>query len=142
MSYEELTNFDVIYENGDTFTTDYIISSSINIYENKTEIILLKSRKTNIENENYYFHNNYEIIKNLNKDSEFLFDENNKEQSNLLVGNIIKWDYNYTDIFKCRVDYKNQINVYYINSFMGNNASLLLTQLRNVVYYLIVIHIL
>ena len=69
MSYEELTNFDVIYENGDTFTTDYIISSSINIYENQTEIILLKSRKTNIENENYFFHNNYEIIKNLNKDS-------------------------------------------------------------------------
>ena len=42
LSYEELTNFDVIYENGDTFITDYIISSSINIYENQTEIILLK----------------------------------------------------------------------------------------------------
>ena len=34
---------------------------------------------------------------------------------------IIKWDYNYSDIFKCRIDNINKINVYYISSFISDN---------------------
>ena len=33
---------------------------------------------------------------------------------------ILRWDYNYSDVFKCRVDYENNVNVYFVSSFQMN----------------------
>ena len=125
LSIEELTNFSVVYENGDNFTTDYIIESDINIYENETDNILLKESKQPIVEKKIFFHDKFEILKDLQKDSETTLNENREnreiEQRNLLEeNNEITWNYNFSYIFKCRVDTINKINVYYINSFNGN----------------------
>ena len=114
MSSEELIDFNVTYENGDSFTTNFIILSEINIKENKTEN-LLNSENTNkfsLYNINQY-RNNLEKLINKKNNLKILKEED-----------IIKWDYEFEDIFKCRVDETNEINVYFINSFIGKDNDL------------------
>ena len=63
-------------------------------------------------------------------------DIKNKYNLRILNGNendTIKWDYEYEDIFKCRIDKKNEINVYYINSFFGDNISLFVNNITKCV---------
>ena len=130
-SYEDLINYNVVYENGESFTTDYIIESDLNIYENQDDNILLKNNKVNFEKKKFFFPNKYEIIKDLKKNSEITLNINNEiEENYILEDNKIKWDYNYEDIFKCRVDNKNQINVYFIKSFMGNDIELFINKIK------------
>ena len=126
LSIEDLTNFTVVYENNDIFTTDYIIESDVNIYEDQTDNILLKQSPEPIVEKKIFFHDKFEILQDLQKNSEILLNDNRiiKQRSLLEEENIeIKWDYNYSTIFKCRVDKENEINVYYINSFYGNDTN-------------------
>ena len=58
-SLEELTNLTIIYENGISFTTDYLIKSSININENNIDKFLLKNDENNYKKITLYNLNKY-----------------------------------------------------------------------------------
>ena len=115
MSSEEIIHFNVTYENGNSFNTNFIILSDINIKENKTENLLnleTTTEKFSLYNINQYRNNLEKLI-------------NNKNNLKILKEeDIIKWDYEFEDEFKCRVDETNEINVYFINSFMGEDEDL------------------
>ena len=75
----------------------------------------------NLQNFHYMILNKYkDNIKIIEKIKRKKYIKKNNLKS-FSENNIIKWDYEYEDIFKCRVDKKNEINVYYIHSFMGKN---------------------
>ena len=135
-SLEELTNLTVIYENGNSFTTDYLIRSYINIYENNSDNLLEKNDGINFKKYSLYnlnkYKNNIKKISNIKRKKD-IKNKYNLRKLNETENDTIKWDYEFEDIFKCRVDKENEINVYYINSFMGNNISLFVTNIRECV---------
>ena len=71
LSYEELTNLTIIYENGNSFTTDYLIKSSANIYENNLYNFLLKIKETKFKKFSLYdlnkYKNNIKIIEEIKR---------------------------------------------------------------------------
>ena len=113
LSLEYLTNFTVVYENNQKFNTDFIILSQYNL---------------NPSNEQKSFFNT-----NLKHD--FIKDNINAKIDNFEIANFIqeqkptseekarteekdfKWIYNYNNLFKCRVDDKNKVNVYLVKQF-------------------------
>ena len=114
LSIEELSNFTVVYENGNYFVTDLIILSQINIENNDSEI--------NEDKLKLYFQKNFEYNEfKLNKDEAKEKNMNNNLNFYLSDKN---WNYNFHDIFKCRVDENNKVNVYFINSFTGGEDKL------------------
>ena len=104
LSVEELTDYTVVYDNDnkDSFTTDFLIldiSNSNRLLvenESKEDEVLLKKN-------------------NLNKNLFSIYNKGN------LLSNGIVWNINFNNIFKCRVDDSQKVNVYYINSFGNQN---------------------
>ena len=114
LSIEELSNFTVVYESGDNFVTDLTILSKINIENDDFEI--------NEGNLKLYFQKNIENNEfELKKDKEKEKNIKSNLNSNLSDEN---WNYVFYDIFKCRVDESNKINVYFINSFTNGEDKL------------------
>lgn len=129
LSLDKLLNFTVVYENGKKFDTDYILITKNNITQNKTT-----------KNANSFLHYDIDITNEENELNDFtfipeitdfpyeLFNLNNfglkefKKENKIetLKNTSLKWDYNLSDIFKCRVDSNFKVNVYYIKSFMPN----------------------
>ena len=124
LSLEDLINFNVTYESGDSFITDFILLSSSKLFE---------------EENNLFFEGgeiNQENIKKINEDIIYLpeikqfpvklitydnFGINTHYAENMKkINEDIKWDYNYDELFKCRVDAKNEVNVIFINSYYGD----------------------
>ena len=126
LTKEDLTNFNVIYENGDSFTTDYMIYSERDY------------NKSNFQEEIQLFINNikekYNINKNLNKKlvfndffisrSEKIYKKINKsrnikndKQKINLINSDIQWDYKYDNNIACRVDKNKKINIYVLTNF-------------------------
>ena len=127
ISKENLINFKVVYENEDSFTTDYMIYSEKKQYN-------LQNLRENIK----LFINNFkenEINNNLNKN--FVFDnyfislnekiykkilkmknlESEKSQNNFINDQRVDWDFNYNNYIACRTDYNKKINIYAVTSF-------------------------
>ena len=118
LNLENLTEFNVVYDNGQSFTSDYIfiseqqINGGNNNLGNIFESNELKG-ENNIKEKAPSFLNNI-LFKNENKlIKEIIINKDNENQTR----KDIKWDYNHSDIYKCRVDEANQINVNYISSF-------------------------
>ena len=112
LSIEELTNLKIVFKGGDNFITDYLITSN-------SEIIPQEYIKNAKKNRHYISKVSFPFqIVDRNKFGvyEFLKEEkfNNDER---------EWNYNYNNIFKCRVDNDNEMNVYYINSFSTSNLN-------------------
>ena len=120
LSFEELTNITIFYENGQYFTTDYIIVSTINIKNNYGEKNLLNVNKIDLNEINFYSPD----IKTLNDKLESIINKN--EKLKLSEDDNLNWDYNVSGKFLCREDKKNEINVYFINSFTDSNISFFL----------------
>jgi len=136
---ENLTNFTIVYENKKKFTTDLFIISDKNIFP-KYNITSIKTFNNFILNSNIYekILNDfifipeikelpYKLMK-LNKYGQFEFTLDS--HINSLNGTSMSWnDWNYStpdNFFKCRVDKKNELNVYFIRSFApGDNSTLL-----------------
>ena len=146
VTLEDLANFTVVYENGENFTTDYII---VNTSSNDTNLKFYKSKEDNekfltfltkerkklnslLINTNPFFIPM--IIKNF--DELFMeFEEKYDVTDNKIFlsptktekkVNAIKWKYNYiarddnkTIVFQCRVDDTNKVNVMKINTCGG-----------------------
>ena len=119
LSLEELSNFTVVYENGNNFTTDLVVLSFYDIYEEDDENneLLLKNAKVDFDKKNIFSPENKGQKDKLNK----ILNKINikKEGLKLLSDNeTIEWNYNFSKKFKCRVDNENEVNVYFIKSFM------------------------
>ena len=146
---EDLTEFNVVYSDKDSFTTEYIV---LDISQPNNEIKFYKDDECNINFEKYLF-NYYQELTSF--DSEDIFyssfpflsfneiikeyeQENNIKNKNIVFASneLIKfdeiiWDYNFTStrrnrknvVFLCRVDKTNEINVIKINNFGGRRDS-------------------
>ena len=124
LSIEELTNFTVVYENGNHFTTDYIIMSFYDIYENDDNIILNQA-KAQLDLKNIFTPKN-QVLKN--KIKKIISKNYKKKNENLRLlyeedDESLDWDYNFTEIFKCRVDNVNEVNVYMIKSLLSEDIN-------------------
>ena len=143
VTLKELSNFTVIYENGDNFTTDYLIldirpnSSGLKFYENEeynekfisylknnnkklnskedTELKFSTLPLKNLDNIIIEFEDIYNIKRN---------GYNNFLTTNKLkTTNEVKWKYTYRGkednepVFQCRIDEINKVNVMKILSF-------------------------
>ena len=123
---EDLTNFNVVYENGHNFTTDYIAYSDnyFNIEKFNEEIKLLVDNSIKNKDKNYKL-NNTDIFKDIliyrnQKLYRKLFkneiDESEKKKIESLNLNI-QWDLNYKNAIACREDNDNKINIFGLMSF-------------------------
>ena len=131
LSKEDLTNFDVVYENGDSFETNYMIYSNKNLNEEyfrenfKSFIINLKENILLDKNLNKKFVPNDLLIainekwyRKLKRKSHF--PEDNKKIN--LSNSNSKWDYQFRDEIACRVDNENKINIYAVTSFSADGS--------------------
>lgn len=122
LNLTDFEDFTIEFENGKIFSTDYILGSYSKIPDlisiNKNELI---DKRLNYKIRNF-FKSNY-ISKNGNK----LFDLN---KYNLLTKHSIqkknntsemKWDFEYENILRCRIDKINEINVFYFKNFLPND---------------------
>ena len=102
LSIEDFSNFTVIYDNKDNFTTEYIFLSNIPLdNENNKNKLLINEPKL--------------LLKNI-------FNKNNTDINKIkfnLNDNKIKWEYDYLGLFKCAVDEDNKVNLYFISSFIS-----------------------
>ena len=150
VSMEDLTNFTVVYSNGDKFTTDYIIvdinqtSDNFKFYENEGDnkkfvsYLLNHNNKLNsllLEGHNSIF----APLPFMNLDDIILeFEKKYKVKSNNIFlthkkfknkNNEVQWTYTYislddnSEVFQCRVDETNGVNVMRINNFGGTSDS-------------------
>ena len=100
LNIENFKNFRVIYENGEYFIVDYIFLSQIQIYDDEKPIINPPHPFSNLEE-----HNNKYI------------DINDIEYNYIINNNIdLPWNFTFNNCFKCLVDEKNEVNIYYIHS--------------------------
>lgn len=111
-----INNFNVVYENGQNFTTEYIFISPFPF----TEFTNLE--KTNLDEKLNSF------LKNINdekKNNNLLFGYDTEKQKklfgnlkqNFLNSEIKEWDYIFNNIFFCRTDYEKEVNIYLVTSY-------------------------
>ena len=116
---EEFYNFTVEYLNGEIFTTDYVIHSSLDLNERplnndiKTLVEIIKKKKEA---------NMTEIYKDIiTFGSNRLFDKlySNEKIKESILGDseYMDWNYKYSDEIACKVDDKRRINIYGVLSF-------------------------
>ena len=130
LSIEELTNFTVIYDNGDIINTDFIIYSTKSLDE--TEFI--KENKFFVLNNNKKISNLF-INKDINNNSNILKDEkNNFNKNNRKINNIlgsIDWDYDSDLSIYCKADNSKKVNIYLVNNFNINEGPRYLRTVKN-----------
>lgn len=123
LTKEDLSNFSVEYENGNKFTTDYVVYSDTNInknissFKNEFKSFVAKIKK-----------NKDEEAKNVLKD--ILTFNSNNIFDNLFINEInekinlgassINWKYYEQNQIGCKVDEIHKVNIYGILSFMSN----------------------
>ena len=148
IDYDELTNFTVVYTNGDNFTTEYLVQNNsantndIMFYENEDDnekfANYLNNHNKNLNS--FYSNNVFASMPFKSLDDIILeFEEKNEVKGNNMFltpiktknknGNTIDWKYSYTSlnnqlvVFQCRVDEENHVNVMKINNFGGVSDS-------------------
>ena len=114
LSIEELINFTVVYDNNETFTTDYLITSYYNYSDIfKSNLFSNNNKQYNIFSKNEAY--NYISFNNIESINEKLINKNYNQINN--ENEIIEWDYSYSESYKCKADHQNKINVNFIGSF-------------------------
>ena len=146
----DLANFTVVYENGENFTTDYLIQD---ISDNLDNFMFYESKEDNSKFKSYLLkhHNKLNSLFSketpksifgplpfINLDDLILeFEEKYNVKSNNIFltpfkakkNNNIEWNYTYRDkvgnntVFQCRVDEENHVNVMKIYNFGGIDDS-------------------
>ena len=132
LGIEELTNITVVYENNDTFVTDAIMFSLIDLSNNDTndmENVVLYSSYKDIKDMKKYRLGTIENLKEKYKAiNDIMLGENdekreNEEKNNSIDDEVLLWDFNYSTSFKCRADNISKINVYYVKDFYADNMT-------------------
>ena len=103
LDLDELTNFKVVYENDEYFTTDFII---------KTNTII----PTNNSEDNQFINNKLNQQKSL-RNNYLLNEVSEKYLRSISEQEEFEWDYVYGSMIKCKADKSNKVNVYYILNF-------------------------
>ena len=137
---DDISNFRVIYKNGEYFETDLAIAEIVNNNEVKNNFKFFANENNEKEFLNYIekkVEDNYGVPKSLNEIiNDFEYYTKNPNMNNLLnkINNFnfenilsesetteLNWDYEIIQgedhIFQCRVDEINQVNVYHLKSF-------------------------
>ena len=124
---------EIIYENGQKLILNYIFISTHKIQDLKEKI--LEDKGKIFINSNYLFNKflNQKRYEKIDKKLSKLTKEFNELVKNSEIKdridkiNDLSWDYIYTNksdnIFKCKSDKNNQVNIYYIQSFSPNNIA-------------------
>ena len=122
LSLKDLTNFAVVYENEKKFKTDFVILSKSNLNPNETKSSS-NNELNNIINSNLLIKDNINAkIDNFENVNVILGQNSFNDEKMLKDEKDFKWNHDYNNIFKCRVDDKNKVNVYLIKKFGdGNN---------------------
>ena len=134
LTIDELTNFTVIYENGDNFTTDYIIYTTKILEETdfikenkffdfnskKSEIIDYTINMDNSLLKSSIFLN--DINNNLSKDENQKDLKIEEEKINYSLGSI-DWNYDSDSSIFCKVDETKKVNVYTLSNFNIKESS-------------------
>jgi hypothetical protein len=121
LSLEELTNFTVVFDNNQSFTTDYLILSTIKLDTSNDQKSTLNN---DIKNTNGNFtKDNLNAMINKFEMANIILGANSTSNENDLKEEGLKWNYNYNNIFKCRVDDKNKANVYLVSQ-LGDNDNI------------------
>ena len=114
LSLEDLVNFTVVYENNQTFNTDYLILSDYQIGPSNDQKTFLNNNNNNFTKDNINAKiDNFEIPNII------LGTDSTSNENKLTEG--LQWDYNYNNIFKCRVDDINEVNVFLVAQLGDNN---------------------
>ena len=114
---EEFYNFTVEYQNGDNFTTDFVIYSYSNITPNSFNNDI-KSFVENIKKKKEA--NITEVYRDIiTFGSKRLFEKinSNEKTKKSSFAESMNWDYRYSDEIACKVDEDKRINIYAILSF-------------------------
>ena len=113
LSLEDLTNFTVVYENNQKFNTDFIIVSLNNLSPSNGQKSFFNSNlKHNFIKDNINAKiDNFEITNFIQEQKPTSEEKTQTEEKDF------KWIYNYNNLFKCRVDDKNKVNVYLVKQF-------------------------
>ena len=113
LSLEDLTNFTVVYDNNQTFTTDYLILS-INPLGTTNDQQSSLNNDIKDTNSNLTKNNINAMVDNFEM-TNIILGANTNSNGNNLKEEGLKWNYNYNNMFKCRVDDKNGANVYLVS---------------------------
>ena len=120
-SYEELSKLNVVYESGDNFTINYLLITGLDLdaVEIKRNFLL---KDNNIKKESFIDINKIpkNIEKNIIESNKNIININKKLKDFSMY---IDWDYEFSNIFRCRADNENEINVYCFNNFRGEETS-------------------
>ena len=120
LSLEDLENYKVEFESGDSFETGLLIASDVDIDEDRLRNLDSKGK----------IHKK-KILKN-NKSLNF---KNSKQKPIRFYKDLLNfeiyWNYECEDILKCFEDKTNQINIYYITSFQPSDKELFNETLEN-----------
>ena len=114
---EEFCNFTVEYQNGDKFTTDFVVYSNYNLTQNSFNNDI-KSFAENIRKKKEA--NATEIFRDiLTFGSERLYEKiyGNEKNTKSSFAESMNWDYKYSDEIACKADDEKRINIYAILSF-------------------------
>ena len=113
LSLEDLTNFTVVYENSQKFNTDFIILSQNNLApSNEQKSFFNTDLKHNFIKDNINAKiDSFEIANFIQEQKPTSEEKTRTEEKDF------KWIYNYNNLFKCRVDDKNKVNVYLLKQF-------------------------
>lgn len=136
LSVKNLTNFTVVYENDNHFTTDFIITYKEKLESNISVI------KAGLDFNNIYKEIKYiyapeiqELPYELVNITEYGIEIGNHNFNYAIQGNSeksnnsrIKWKYNFQNIFKCGI--YNETNIYFINSFMTKDPDKFLLKIK------------
>ena len=126
--FDEFTNFTVIYDNGDSFTTDYIIYTTKILEETdfikenkffdfnakKSDIIDYRMNMDSLLLKSSIFLND---INNLSKDENKKHVNINEEKTNYSSLGSINWDYDSDSSIFCKVDEAKKVNIYVLSNF-------------------------
>ena len=129
LSYENLTNFDVVYENGENFNTSYMVYSDKNLtiddFKESFQSFFNKFKSNKVSND--------KLNKNIVIDDLFVARTNkinrklmkyshlkNEKKINS-VNDEKKWDYNFENSIGCRVDHSKKVNIFGISNFGVDN---------------------
>jgi hypothetical protein len=116
---EEFYNFTVEYQNGDNFTTDFVIYSSYNLTQNSFNNDI-KSFAANIKKKKEA--NVSEIYRDIiTFGSKRLYEKlyGNEKNTKSSFAESMNWDYRYSDEIACKADNEKRINIYAVLSFGG-----------------------
>lgn len=116
LSLEELQNYQVEFESGESFNTEYLIQSDIDIDNDEDRLRNLDIKNNTVHKKKIIIKNNNNLLKKTPKRNEKMTVSQSK-----LLGARFFWNYEYEDILKCYFDQTNQVNIYYISSFEPSN---------------------